>query len=276
MFSLNVFSLILALGASFGLFRIAMASRPSQRTTWLLAGLLTLTGALIGARLGYVLLHINYFSLHPGQMALFWLGGLTWEGALGGGLLTLLAVKKIWQWSFFSLLDKLSLMLLPLGVAGWLACWASGTAYGQTLPSEVWWGIHTLDETGLSALRTPVQPLAAISLVAFMGFTELLLLQNTTTGWKGTLAGLIFSADMLLFTFLRADPAERWLGLRFESWSAMVYTLLGVAALFFILVRDGKIKLDLKSKFDAIIAFIKRIVARMRKSHETEAGTGTN
>jgi phosphatidylglycerol:prolipoprotein diacylglycerol transferase len=274
MITLNGFSLILATGASFGLFRIALASRSSQRTAWLLAGLLSLFGALVGTRLGYVLEHLHFFSVHPVQIAAFWLGGLAWEGALAGGLLVLLLAKKIWQWSFFSLLDKLSLLILPLGVACWLASWQTGAAYGQTLPVPAWWGIQSLDETGMLSLRTPVQPLAAISLLVFLGFTELVTGQNKTPGWKGILACLVFSADMLLFSFLRADPTQTWLSLRIETWAAIVYTLSGILALLWILYKNGKIVFSIKFKLN--LDFIKRILARIRKPHETEPGTGTD
>jgi phosphatidylglycerol:prolipoprotein diacylglycerol transferase len=274
MFTLNTFSLILAVGASFGLFRIALTSRSSQRTVWLLAGLISLLGALIGARIGYVLEHLHYFSAYPGQIASIWLGGLTWEGALTGSLLSLLIIRKFWQWSFFTLLDKLSMLLLPIGVAGWLACWQAGVAYGETLPVAAWWGIETLDESGLLALRTPVQPLAAISLVVFLGFVELATNQSKLTGWKGSLNCLVFSADMLLFSFLRADPVQTCGGLRFETWAAMVYTLSGIAALLWILHQNGKInlKINIHINFD----FVKRILARIRKPHEIEPGTRTN
>ncbi len=219
----NGFSLILAIGASFGLFQIALESLRSQRNEWLLAGSLTLGGALVGARLGYVLENLHYFSTHPGQTAAIWLGGLTWEGALAGGLLALLLAKKIWQWSFFSLLDRLSLLLLPVGIAGWLGCWLTGVAYGQTLPNGVWWGIRTLDETGTLALRVPVQLLAAISLAAFLGFSELIVRGGKPTGWRGSLLTLIFSADMLLFSFLRADPAQTGSVLRMSLGPVVIY-----------------------------------------------------
>jgi len=61
MISLNIYSLILATGASFGLFRIALAVPSAQRMDWLLAGLFTLFGALVGARAGYVLEYLSFF-----------------------------------------------------------------------------------------------------------------------------------------------------------------------------------------------------------------------
>jgi len=274
--SLNPFSLILALGASFGLFRIALASKSAQRLDWLLVGLFTLVGALIGSRLGYTLLHISYFMAHPVEIAQFWLGGFTWEGALGGGLLFLFFAKLIWQWPFLNLLDRISLLLLPMGLAGWLGCWLTGAGYGQILTTGSWWGIQTLDETGTSALRTPVQPLAAISLVVFMGFAELLLYPSQTTGKKGFVAGLIFSADMLLFSFLRADPTLTWQNLRIETWAAMLYTLAGAVALICLLLHERKGDEKSEQRYQPINDFFARIFAKKRKSHETESGTRAN
>lgn len=276
MFNLNPFSLILALGASFGLFRIAMASKPAQRLDWLLAGVFTLIGALIGARLGYTLLHINYFLTNPVEIPQFWLGGFTWEGAFAGGLLFLFFAKLIWQWPFLNLLDRISLLILPLGLAGWLGCWLTGVGYGQVLPTGSWFAIQALDETGTLALRVPVQPLGAISLAIFMGFAELLLYPTQTIGKKGVVACLVFSADMLLFSFLRADPAQTWQGLRFESWTAMLYTLCGMAVYILLSIGEKATPQKTERKHNPIIARMTQFLAKKRKPHETEPGTRTN
>lgn len=264
----NEFSLIIALGASFGLFQVALVTRPSQRADWLLASLLTLFGALVGARLGYVLENLHYFAAHAGQIVCFWQGGITWESAFAGGLLTLLAVRAIWKWSYFSLLDRISLLLLPMGAAAWMGCWLSGAAYGLSLPAGTWWAVRAIDEAGTMALRTPLQLLAAVSLVVLLGFTELLTRSHKLIGFKGSLLALIFSADMLFFSFFRADPAQIFLGLRFESWAAMVYTLIGALALLWILYKDGKLV--------PIINFGNRVITWIRKLHEIKPRTRTN
>jgi hypothetical protein len=96
------------------------------------------------------------------------------------------------------------------------------------LDSGIWWGMTMRDETGLISLRTPLQPVAILSLLVFLGVLELALSRREKTGLRGAATLLIFSADMLLLTFMRADPAASWLGLRFETWLAMVYTLVGL------------------------------------------------
>ena len=243
MSSLHFFSVILGIGASFGLLWILESAPTAQRIDWLLAGLLTVAGALIGARLGYVLEHLAYFSGHPDEMAQIWLGGLAWEGAFCGGVLTLPLVAKLWQWPLPVVLDRLSRLVLPLGVAGWAGCWLNGLGYGISLATPVWWQFPMLDESGQISLRTPVQPLAILSLIVFLGVLELGLRTSPREreGLRGWATLFIFSADMTLFTFLRADPAPGWLGLRFESWFAIIYTLLGILGTIGYLLKNTKV-----------------------------------
>lgn len=245
--SSNVFSLILATGASFALWRVVIVSPSAQRIHWLLAGLISLFGALLGARVGYVLEHFHYFSLNPNQTLQFWQGGLSWIGALAGAIALLLLVARVWQWPFWVVLDQLSRMVLPLGIATWLACWQSGAAYGISLQEGTWWGIRALDESGQFGLHSPVQPLAALSQLVFIGVLELLLNKTDTPGLRGSLVFLVFSADMLLFSFLRADPAQVWLGLRIETWAAMVYTLIGIVITIEVLLRAKHLRFDRSS-----------------------------
>jgi prolipoprotein diacylglyceryltransferase len=162
------------------------------------------------------------------EIAQFWLGGLTWEGALAGGLISLPLIGELWQWPLALVTDTLSRLILPLSVAGWAACWWNGLGYGVSLDSGIWWGMAVRDETGLVSLRTPVQPVAILSLVVFLGVLELALSRRGKIGRRGAATLLLFSVDMLLFTFLRADPAPSFLGLRFETWLAMAYTLVGL------------------------------------------------
>lgn len=240
---LPVYSLILGFGASFGLLWITASSPAAQRLHWLLAAWIALLGTLIGARAGFVLEHWPYFSVHLSQMPQFWLGGLTWEGALAGGILCLPLVARLWQWPFSLVLDRLSRLILPLGMAGWLGSWWNGLAYGAALPEKVWWGLAVRDETGLVSLRTPLQPLAILSLAVFLGVLELWLSSSGRTGLRGCLTCLVFSADMLLFSFLRADPSPAWLGLRIETWCAMVYTLIGLLITITYFIKNIKASL---------------------------------
>jgi prolipoprotein diacylglyceryltransferase len=265
--SLHVFSLILGIGASFGLLWVMVSTPTAQRLHWLLAAWLTLIGALIGARAGFVLEHLPYFSARAIEMPQFWLGGLTWEGALAGGMLTLPLIARLWQWPLTLVSDRLSRLVLPLGLAGWTACWWSGLGYGQALQDNFWWGMKVSDESGVFSLRTPVQPLAILSLAVFLGVLELWLSLRDRPGRRGLGTLLVFSTDMLLFSLLRADPSPSLFGLRIETWLAMVYTSLGI---LFTIIRS------LKNKKNPLIRL--RLPGKQKKAYpyETESRPGAN
>jgi prolipoprotein diacylglyceryltransferase len=241
MSSIHVFSLILGIGASFGQLWVMIASPSAQRLHWLLAAWIVLLGGLIGARAGFVLEHISYFSTHTVEIPQLWLGGLTWEGALAGGMLTLPLIARLWRWPLNLVADRLSRLILPLSIAGWTACWWSGLGYGQALPDNFWWGMKMSDESGIVSLRTPVQPLAILSLVVFLGVLELWLNLREKPGLRGPTTLLVFSADMLLLSFLRADPSPFFIGLRIETWLAMVYTSVGLLFTIFNTLKKKKI-----------------------------------
>jgi len=45
-------------------------------------GLVTLVAGFLGARLGFVLMHMHYFSIHTDEIMKYWNGGLSWVEAL--------------------------------------------------------------------------------------------------------------------------------------------------------------------------------------------------
>lgn len=228
MSSINLFSLILAVGAGFGLLWAAATAPKAQRLHWLIAGWAGLLGALLGARIGFVVEHLPYYSRHIAEIPRFWLGGLNWQGALAGGLTALPLIARAAHWKLELVAEHLSRLVLPLGIAGWAGLWWSGLGYGVKLDESFWWGMPAVDESGATALRTPLQPMAIVSLIVFLGVLELWLALRKHQTLRAPLTLLIFSTDMLLLSLLRADPAPMLWGLRIETWLAMIYTLAGI------------------------------------------------
>lgn len=220
--------MLLGAGAAIGLARVAGNSPINERLRWLLYALIIQAAALIGARIGYVAEHFSYYSTHWLEAIQPWQGGLTWQGAVLGAVIALVLICLLRHQPLLPALDRMSLMIVPLGALVWTGCWTEGIAYGITLPEGTWWGVPAADGAGQTLLRAPVQLLAAISLMVFMGVLELALARVNRPGIRGGLAGLVFSLHMLLFTFLRADPAPSLLGLRLETWYAIL-----IAGIFF-------------------------------------------
>lgn len=241
---MNLYSMLLGAGAAIGLARVAGHSPVEERLRWLLTALIIQAAALIGARIGYVSEHFSYYSSHFGEAIQPWQGGLTWQGGVLGAVIGLVLVCLARRISLLPMLDRMSLMIAPMGALAWVGCWSEGIAYGIPLPEGTWWGVPAADVSGQVLLRSPVQLLAAVSLLVFLGVLELSLIRVRLPGIRGGAAGMVFTLHMLLFTFMRTDPAPALLGLRLETWYAIL-----IAGIFFfgelailILSRSVRIK----------------------------------
>jgi prolipoprotein diacylglyceryltransferase len=187
--------------------------------------LITLFGCLLGSRINYVVFHSSYYAANRLETIEIWKGGLAWPGAVAGGLLGLGLVALIWRLPIALLADRLIPLASPLAIAVWLGCWQSGVAYGARLPQGAWWGIPTRDETGAVYVRFPVQPLAALTLVIFFWWLEMRKFPRERPGRLASLAGLGLAVNLLVFSLLRADPSQLWVGLRPDVWMALALGL---------------------------------------------------
>ncbi|NQS90980.1 MAG: prolipoprotein diacylglyceryl transferase, partial [Chloroflexi bacterium] len=80
------YAILLSISAALGLF-LSWWLAKDDRPFLLDAGIGILTISLIGARIGFVIRNLTYFLKHVGEMPQFWLGGLSWPGALIGAVL---------------------------------------------------------------------------------------------------------------------------------------------------------------------------------------------
>lgn len=153
-----VFSLSLVCGALLSLF-LAVRRTGWKPGMWVDLALGAGAGAVVGGRIEHVALHWDYFGTHADEIVRVTLGGLTWHGAVIGGLIglwlavqvrriILLATSRIVRLPFFAslvpatdapapfpsmsaLLDALTPALPLLAFAGWLGCYAATCAWGK-------------------------------------------------------------------------------------------------------------------------------------------------
>lgn len=233
---MNGFSVIIALSASLGLGWTAVRTTPRQALETVDNGLVALTGALLGGRLGYVFVHWTYFQDHALEFFQFWSGGLSGSGALIGACLAVLLVSLVVHQHPGKVADH----LLPLGAAlvagAWLACWISGAAYGSQ--TNAWWGLPSTDELGFFARRVPVQALGVLAALAWYALLESrqnMLAQlppgSTSTAWLIGTALVLFG-----LSFMRGDPAPILAGLRLDAWVDLAVVTFALACLFGILI----------------------------------------
>ncbi len=225
------FALWVGIGASLGLWRVvrSAAQRGSGNGTdhWINTGLFVLLLALVGARLSFVLQNPEYFRSHPLESLMIWLGGLTWPGALaGGGLgIGILTIQnrspRSGKLSPGWISDALYPLLPVLAVTTWLGCWAAGVGYGATAPEGAWWAIPAAGEDGQILMRWPVQPLAALTLLAFFALLEWRIQPMRPPGRISRIAITGLLLHLLIFSAFVADPAPHWNGFRADTWIAL-------------------------------------------------------
>jgi phosphatidylglycerol---prolipoprotein diacylglyceryl transferase len=226
------FSILLGLGIGIGLAWVTWVSPRKQARHHLTAALWVLLGGLLGGRVVFVALNWPYFQSHAGETALVFLGGLAWPGALAGGWLALV----IYAWASHLPLGHLADAMLPLvtalAVSAWLGCWLDGCAYGPA--ATAWWALPSRDEWGAVARRIPTQLLGALLTLVIVGLLDWSRKRLYRTGQAAALALLGLSIVLFGLSFLRADPAPQWNGLRLEAWAAIGY--IGIAILTFITI----------------------------------------
>ena len=222
------FSLLIGIGAALGLLQVARHAPSTQTVTWMNAGLYVLVGALVGARIDFVLMHLGYFQAHPLEGPQIWLGGLGWPGALLVGLLVAALIAYDRELSLAFTLDCLAPLAIPLAIGAWLGSWRAGSAYGPLLAEGAPFAMLTPMGNGLLAPRLPVQLLATLSLLVCFVWLELKPLPLERPGQSTAFSILVLSANLLFFSLLRDDPAPLWRGLRPDVWAAIAFTGLSV------------------------------------------------
>jgi prolipoprotein diacylglyceryltransferase len=224
---LAVFSVLLALGTMLGLIWATLDSPKAERVTSLNISILTLICATIGGRAGYLAVHWAYFQDYFIQIPQLWLGGISWPGALAGGILGIFLASLISKFRFGKLADRQLPLVASLSVAVWLGCWLTGCAYG---PDSIW-GLSIKDEWGIWQQRLPIQLIdATLTVALFWGIEKFKnQMRSTPSGLAASLGLAGLSLILLITSLLRVDPYPLYNGLRIESWASIIF--FGIALL---------------------------------------------
>lgn len=172
--------------------------------------LLAIALALLLGRASFVWAQWGYFQQRPAESWQLWQGGLTYHGALCGGLIGAWLGKKQLP------LPLLALPLALLHAAGWAACLLEGCAYGRPTTLSLL-AADLPDDFGVYALRYQTQLLGVLaSLLLLAG-----LLWATGRWGKNCrffpLTLLLTTLIHLSLTLLRGDPSPQLGPLRLDT-----------------------------------------------------------
>lgn len=182
--------------------------------------LVTILGAIVGGRLGYVLLHFNEFFPHVYRVfSFFGYGGFLYYTALLGGILSLVWYCRNNRLPVARILDRAAIAASFSHMVGLLGAFLSGATYGAitTLP----WGVSMI---GLPGKRHPVQIIEA--LVEFIIFLFLVsrMRKMVQHGMIAIYYLFAYSTSRLVIEFLRGDSVY-WFGVK-AGWFLSLFALL--------------------------------------------------
>jgi prolipoprotein diacylglyceryltransferase len=165
-------------------------------------------GAVAGGRLGYVLLHLDYYAANPGSILDPGQGSLELSVAIVGGTLTGVYAARLIGENVGHWLDLAALpLLLAIGL-GKLAMALGGG--GQGAPSDAPWATSYVGDRGWGSLAAavPSQPSQLYEAIASL----LILLALAAVLWRRALprSGLAFVVALGGWAFARALIAATW------------------------------------------------------------------
>jgi phosphatidylglycerol:prolipoprotein diacylglycerol transferase len=200
------------------------------------SGLLVLAGGVAGARLGFVALHLTYFSAHSIEVTWLWQGGLSWVGGAVGAVIGAAMAAIFTGTSPWDLADALSVPAAIVALAAWTGCLVEACAFGRPVP-EAAWAPAAYNSLGVLAPRWPTQALgmilSAVLLAALLRWTG----GRRPAGLigAGTLAAVAATNTILSLT--RGDPTMLIGNLRVDTVAGLA-VFVGAAGVAIFRIRQ--------------------------------------
>ena len=169
--------------------------------------LVALVAGVLGARMLYVIEHVQEFRREWGSVPALWQGGLTLYGGIVAGTFAGLVAARRQRLPMWVVADTLT-PSLAIGTAfGRVGCFLNGCCYGR--PTELPWGVHFPPDSfaGLdfgNAAVHPSQLYFALAGLVLFGITVLLRRRLTTPGHLFWLFILLFAITRIPLDFTRA------------------------------------------------------------------------
>jgi len=197
---------------------------------------------LIGARFGHIVFfNFSYYFAHPIDIFKVWQGGMSIQGALLFGLITIFIWARRNSISFWKLTDGL-IFVVPLGQA--IGRW--GNYFNQELfgrPTNSWWGIpiasiNKVDGYGEFMYFQPIFFYESIlSLVLFFILYRLAFYNSLR---RGTLTLLYFIGYGLIrfsIEFIRIDSTSSLFGMRTGQFISLIFIVVSLGIIYYLYTR---------------------------------------
>lgn len=207
-FSLHTYGLFMALGfvlaMGWSTFEVKRAGLDHTIVPDLTISIIS--GAVLGARLLFVLLKLPYFLENPLEAVMFWKGGMVFSGGLAGGFLMGLWEARRRKQSFLAWLDCVCPGIALGQAVGRIGCLMAGCCFGR--PADLPWAVTFSDPLCLAPTGVALHPTQLYHALSALGIFALLLLLRSRLSPRGRRTGLylvLFALTRFIVEFYRAD-----------------------------------------------------------------------
>jgi phosphatidylglycerol:prolipoprotein diacylglycerol transferase len=210
--SIYSYGVMVALGFGVGTFLISQraASFGISKDHVLDLALVLLIGGLLGARLFYVVLNLDYFKAHPLEVFYLPHGGLSYHGAFISGVLVGAIYVKRKGISFWDMAD-LWAPYVALGQSiGRIGCFLNGCCYGREVHGEFPLRVYFPHD---QVARHPSQMYSSLILLVLFLMLRLLQERRHFSGEVFLAYILAYSLQRFFTDFLRGDNPSALFGL---------------------------------------------------------------
>lgn len=191
-----------------------------------------LFSGIIGARILYIILNLDFYLRNPKEIFMLHHGGLAILGGITAGILAAFLFCRRKKLSFLEIADLLSPYVALAHSIGRIGCFLNGCCYGLPWKSGIYFPVH-------EARLIPTQLIAAFLLfVLFIG----LKIKQKKPHQKGAIIVsyvLYYSVIRFFMEFIRADSQRLFLGLTFFQYFCIVLFILS-SSFYIILSRKPR------------------------------------
>lgn len=203
-------------------------------------------GGIIGARIWHVFIfQWPTYSKHPLQIFEIWAGGISIEGAIAGGIITLIIYSRIHKISVLEFFDYLSPAVILAQGIGRIACFMNGDAFGS--PTGGNFGIvypkgsYAYDYYGSKPLWPAEVWESQGNMIIFCILFMLLILagHKLTKGWIASFYVFLYFSERFILEFFRGD-SPRFYHFTGGQWSALAIIAIDLGFMVYLALRDMK------------------------------------
>lgn len=202
-----------------------------QTDSMLELSIYSVLGGVAGARLWFVLFNWSYYSVHPAEVFMVWMGGLAIQGGIIGGILTGIWLAKKRKLPVWQVADIVASPLI-LGMAiGRFSDFLTGDAYG--IPSHSFLAVQYPPGTFVYNVfgSRPVLPMPLFEAMGDLVILVILLLIKNRKPFQGFLFLLmleLYSVLRFALEFWRGDSIRTVLNLKVAQLTALITIFIAV------------------------------------------------